>query len=218
MAFPQHCADTIQFRDIFPPESIGEEKNILFVLEDDIWRTYNVNTYYYFTGDGNDLEEILSMINHYDRRRSCAPHLFDGFWDPNDKKYKNHWKIYLYETKKEMYSHMTNMIINDRLRRGKNNEEGNRINVEDITSFHPLYPEYCENITQVPDLLRLMALPKFMENHHPEFIQHLHLVLKTHYTRQIYYELIKTALHPDKVGRWLEAHLANGGGLDDFEF
>ena len=218
MVFPQPCIDTIMFRDIFPPESIGEEKNILFVLEDNIWGAYNVNTYYYFTGDGNDLEDCLAKINHYDRRRSGAPHPFDGFWDPNEKKYKNHWKIYLYETNKEMYSHLTNMIINGRLRHVNRKEEGNRINVEDMTSFHPLYPEYCEGITQVPDLLRLMAVPKFMENHHPEFIQHLQQVLKTYYTKQLYYELIEKALHPDKVGRWLEAHLANGGGFDDFEY
>ena len=37
-------------------------------------------------------------------------------------------------------------------------------------------------------------------------------------TELIYDELLSVALHPDRVSKWLDNHLDNGGYLDDFEF
>jgi hypothetical protein len=210
----QFCGDKVKMSDIFTPQTYGDDKHVLFVLYDNIWGDYDVNTYYYFTGNGYILDEIIQMMNHYDRSHD-TPHLFDTVY--NIDAYKNFWKIYTYESEETMFSHLTSLVINDRLISPKRRNEGNRVNIQDMLTFHPLYPVIFENINNETDLLRIAGDSGFAEKN-KTLVDFIYFKMRVFYTKNMYYEIIEKALHPNRVGKWLEAHLANGGDFDYFEY
>ena len=81
------------------------------------------------------------------------------------------------------------------------------------------YCALCENPIALPILenkLGCVSWGCLIKN--PSLFEYDYLAMSKLRTKIIYDELLSIAMHPDRYGKALKYHFANGGGFEDFEF
>ena len=190
--------------DVYQNKMARKQKHILCTLQGNGYK----NTYYYYSGNGKDLKEILDKQERYDRYGHYEyPQPFD-IYDIDGKAYSD-WNIFSFEKKEHMYDYILQCILN--------NLDYNYYNYITIEDMRNLEPDRTSDVYHISQLMTMELLKLEFIRDNEEFVSYIYQLLSIHRHKTLYYELIEKALHPKWVGLWLADHLANGKDICDFE-
>jgi hypothetical protein len=167
------------------------------------------NSYYYYSGNGKDLQAILDKQERYDPRGYYEyPQPFDTY-ELDDHSITSDWDIYEFEKKEDMFNYLLQCILN-----GLQYNYYKNVSVVNIYNMEADKYEDVYHMNMFPSLE--MLTQEFLRDNE-ELVSYIYQLLNIQRHKTLYYEIVEKALRPNRVGLWLADHIANGKEVWEFE-